>query len=73
MPRVLIAGDHAVVRQGLKQIVGEMPEPVVVGEAANGQEALDKVRAEEFTYRLQSIQVLSSTLGPEQRFTARPG
>lgn len=48
MPRVLIADDHAVVRQGLKQIVGEMPEPVVVGEAANGQEALDKVRAEEW-------------------------
>jgi two-component system invasion response regulator UvrY len=46
MIRVLIADDHAVVRQGLKQILGDMPELVVAGEATNGQDALDKVRAE---------------------------
>jgi len=46
MIRVLIADDHAVVRQGLKQILGDMPEMVVAGEATNGQEVLDKVRAE---------------------------
>jgi DNA-binding NarL/FixJ family response regulator len=46
MIRVLIADDHAVVRQGLKQILGGTPELVVAGEAINGQEVLDKVRAE---------------------------
>ena len=46
MIRALIADDHAVVRQGLKQILGDTPEMLVAGEAANGQEVLDKVRAE---------------------------
>jgi two-component system invasion response regulator UvrY len=46
MIRVLIADDHAVVRQGLRQILGDTPEMLVAGEATNGQEVLDKVRAE---------------------------
>jgi two-component system, NarL family, invasion response regulator UvrY len=46
MIRVLIADDHAVVRQGLKQIIGDTPEMLVAGEATNGQEVLDRVRAE---------------------------
>ncbi len=46
MIRALIADDHAVVRQGLKQILGDTPEMVVAGEATNGQEVLDQVRAE---------------------------
>ena len=46
MIRVLIADDHAVVRQGLKQILGDTPEMLVAGEAINGQEVLDEVRAE---------------------------
>ena len=46
MIRVLIADDHAVVQQGLKQILGDTPEMLVAGEATTGQEVLDKVRAE---------------------------
>jgi two-component system invasion response regulator UvrY len=46
MIRALIADDHAVVRQGLIQILGNIPEITVGGEAINGQEVLDKVRAE---------------------------
>ena len=46
MIRVLIADDHAVVRQGLKQILGDAPGMVVAGEATNGQEVLDRIRAE---------------------------
>lgn len=45
MIRVLIADDHAVVRQGLIQILGDTPEMMVAGEATTGQEALDQVRA----------------------------
>lgn len=41
MVRILLADDHAVVRQGLKKILAEEFGEVVFGEAANGQEALD--------------------------------
>jgi DNA-binding NarL/FixJ family response regulator len=38
--RVLIADDHKVVRQGLRRFLELDPELVVVGEAANGAEAV---------------------------------
>ncbi len=41
--RVLIADDHAIVRKGLRQIAEESGK-ISVDEAANGQEALDKLR-----------------------------
>jgi DNA-binding NarL/FixJ family response regulator len=40
MINVLIADDHTVVRQGLKQILSEDPQLSVVGEAADGNEVL---------------------------------
>jgi two-component system, NarL family, invasion response regulator UvrY len=46
MIKVLIADDHAIVRRGLKQILAETTDIVVTGEAANGREALEKVRAQ---------------------------
>ncbi len=45
MIKILIADDHAVVRQGLKQILGEFPDLTVVDEATNGPEVLEKARA----------------------------
>ena len=48
MIKVLIADDHAVVRKGLKQIIQEKTNLVVVGEASNGEEALDLVRKEDW-------------------------
>jgi two-component system invasion response regulator UvrY len=42
--KVLIADDHPVVRQGLKQILALDPDVAVVGEAKNGAEALDLAR-----------------------------
>ena len=47
MIRVLIADDHAVVREGLKQIVSETPDMTVAGEAGNGHEVLEFVRKRE--------------------------
>ncbi len=43
--RVLIADDHAIVREGLKQIIGGSGSIVVADEAENGQQAIQKVRA----------------------------
>lgn len=42
--RVLIADDHSVVRQGLKMFLALDPEIEVVGEAANGEEAIRLAR-----------------------------
>jgi two-component system, NarL family, invasion response regulator UvrY len=42
--RLLIADDHAVVRQGIRQILTDAPEVQVVAEAATGMEALELMR-----------------------------
>ena len=44
MIRIAIVDDHAIVRAGLRQFLAEQPDLEVVGEAANGREALDLVR-----------------------------
>jgi DNA-binding NarL/FixJ family response regulator len=41
---VLVADDHAIIRDGLKKILADTADMVVAGEAANGNAALDKVR-----------------------------
>ena len=43
--RLLIADDHALVRQGLRGILEREPDIEVVGEAHNGREAVDLCRA----------------------------
>lgn len=43
--RILLADDHAVVRQGFKMILGSQADMEIVGEAGNGREAVE--RAEE--------------------------
>lgn len=42
--RILIADDHAIVREGISSLLETLPDIEVVGEARNGQEALDKAR-----------------------------
>jgi two-component system invasion response regulator UvrY len=44
MIRILIADDHAIVREGLKQIVSETSDMAIAGEASSGEELLDLVR-----------------------------
>jgi two-component system response regulator NreC len=39
--RILLADDHAVVRQGFKMILGTQPDFEIVGEAGNGREAVE--------------------------------
>ena len=43
MIRILIADDHAVVRRGLRETLGEAFPKVTFGEARNAQEALESV------------------------------
>ncbi len=42
--RVLIVDDHTIVREGLRMILAQQEDMEVVGEAADGSEAIDKVR-----------------------------
>jgi len=44
MSRVLIADDHAVVRAGLRQLLGADPAIGDIGEAESGQQTLDRLR-----------------------------
>jgi DNA-binding NarL/FixJ family response regulator len=43
MIKILIADDHAIVREGLKQILSESPDLIVIAEASSGQEVLEKI------------------------------
>ena len=47
MINIGIVDDHAIVRSGLRQFLSEHVELRIVGEASNGREAIDLVRAHE--------------------------
>ena len=55
MIRIVIADDHAIVREGLKRIVGDAQDMQVIGEAADGNEVLQVVREREFDVLVQDL------------------
>lgn len=55
MIQVLIADDHAIVRQGLKQILADTADMVVKGEAENGVDAVRMARSGEWDVVLLDI------------------
>src|SRR5204863_2755786 len=42
--RIMIADDHSIVREGLRMFLGRDPELEIVGEAADGAEAVEQAR-----------------------------
>jgi DNA-binding NarL/FixJ family response regulator len=48
MIRVLIADDHVILREGLKQLLRDAGDIEVIGEAGDGHEVLQKVRTLDF-------------------------
>jgi len=44
MIKVFIVDDHEIIREGLKMILKEESDIIVVGEAQNGAQAIDKIR-----------------------------
>jgi len=42
--RVLVAEDHAIVREGIKQLIGMARDLEVVGEASNGEQLMETLR-----------------------------
>ncbi len=56
--RVLLADDHEIVREGLRSLLSDEHDIEVVGEAANGREAVDQA------YRLQPDVVIMDVVMP---------
>ncbi len=48
MIKILIADDHTIVREGIKQILADTADMVVAGEATNGYEVLEQIRKEDW-------------------------
>jgi two-component system invasion response regulator UvrY len=46
--RILISDDHAIVREGIKQILADTNDLVAAGEATNGHEVIEHVRREDW-------------------------
>jgi DNA-binding NarL/FixJ family response regulator len=61
MIRILVADDHAIVRQGLKQIVADTSDLVVTGEAERGREVLEKVSKDDYDVVLLDITMPDKT------------
>jgi two-component system, NarL family, response regulator NreC len=57
--RILLADDHAVVRQGFRMILNAQPDMEIVGEAGNGREAV------ELTEKLKPDVVVMDVAMPE--------
>lgn len=55
MIRVVIVDDHAIVRSGLRQFLSDHVDIRVTGEAADGREALELVRAGELDVMLMDL------------------
>ena len=55
MIKILIADDHAIVREGLKQIVAEESDMEVTGEAANADEVFEILRSNNFDIAIIDI------------------
>ncbi len=55
MIRILIVDDHSIVREGMKQILADIDDMQVAGEAANGSDALAKIQKQPFDLVLLDI------------------
>jgi DNA-binding NarL/FixJ family response regulator len=55
MIKLLIADDHPIVREGLKQIIRNAPDIVISGEANDGIEVLNEIKKENYDVILLDI------------------
>ncbi|ULA67445.1 MAG: DNA-binding response regulator [Nitrospira sp.] len=55
MTKILVVDDHAVVRQGVKQILNEQFQGAVIGEAQNAEEMIDRIQ--KFTWDIVVLDV----------------
>jgi DNA-binding NarL/FixJ family response regulator len=55
--RILTVDDHPLVRNGIAGLVADQPDMVLVGEAANGREAIQQFRAHKPDVTLMDLQM----------------
>ena len=55
MIKILIADDHAIIREGLKQIMADTSDMVVAGEAADGNQVLELLDKDDWNVILLDI------------------
>ncbi|MES2237774.1 MAG: response regulator transcription factor [Pseudomonadota bacterium] len=55
MIRIVIADDHSIIREGVKQILSSAVDLAIVGEAQNGHEVIEHVRASNFDVLLLDL------------------
>lgn len=53
--KILICDDHKIVREGLRQILNQLPEVEAIGEAGSGLETLDLLKKDDYTILLLDI------------------
>lgn len=53
--KILIADDHAVVLEGLKQILAKLPDDMQIEEASDGREALKKIENNAYDFVILDI------------------
>ena len=61
MIKILVADDHPIVRQGLKQIFADTSDLVVTGEASRGREVLEKIDKDDYDIVLLDITMPDKT------------
>jgi two-component system invasion response regulator UvrY len=55
MIKILVADDHAVVREGIKHICSEFPQAISVSEASKGAEVMEEIRKKDYDLVLLDI------------------
>lgn len=53
--KILICDDHKIVREGLRQILGHLSGITLIGEAGNGDEAIDLLKKDDYNILLLDI------------------
>jgi len=61
MIRVVIADDHTIVREGLRELLGSAGDIEITAEAVNGHEVVDRVRATDFDILLLDLSMPGKT------------
>lgn len=60
MIRIIIADDHSIVREGLKQIIADTPDMIIADEAENGHELISKIETGKYNVAVVDISMPDS-------------
>ena len=76
--RVLVADDHRFYREGVRTLLASEPDIVVVGEAANGEEAVERANELEpdvilMDLKMPGLNGIEKQLRPSVTHTRAPG